>query len=113
MYECKHVKMPIPMGESLIVEQYPKKHQEVEDIAHVPYASIFCSLMYVMVCTPPNITHIVQVLRRYILTPRKDHLKIVKRVFMYLCGTKDYDICYQGKPRNHSEIYVHGFVDID
>jgi hypothetical protein len=28
-----------------------------------------------------------------------------------LCGTKDYVICYQGKPRGDIEIYVHGFLD--
>ena len=47
-------------------------------------------------------------------TPGKEHWTIVKRIFMYLCGTKDYVICYQGKPRGESgKVDVHGFVDID
>jgi hypothetical protein len=45
-------------------------------------------------------------------TPRKEHLTIVKRVFRYLCGTKYYAICYQGKPGGDDELNVHGFVDI-
>jgi hypothetical protein len=46
-------------------------------------------------------------------TPRKEHWTISKRVFMYLCGTKDYGICYQGKSGGNSELNVHGFVGAD
>ena len=82
-------------------------------MTHVPYASTVGSLMYVMVCTRPNISHAVGVLSRYMSTPRKEHLKVVKRVFKYLCGTKYYAICYQGKPGGGSKLNVHGFVDVD
>jgi hypothetical protein len=82
-------------------------------MACVPYASVVGSLMYVMVCTRPDISHAVGVLRRYMLTPGKEHWTVVKRVFRYLCGTKDYAICYQGKPGGDSELNVHGFVDVD
>jgi hypothetical protein len=46
-------------------------------------------------------------------TPGKENWTIVKRVFRYLCGTKDYAICYQGKPRGDCELNVHGFVDAE
>jgi hypothetical protein len=52
-------------------------------------------------------------LRRYMSTPGKEHWKIVKRVFRYLCGTNDYAICYQGKLGVDSEVNVHGFVNAD
>jgi hypothetical protein len=45
-------------------------------------------------------------------TPEKEHWIIVKRVFMYLCGMKDYDICYQGRPIGGSgKVNVHGFFN--
>jgi hypothetical protein len=44
-------------------------------------------------------------------TPGKENWTIVKRVFKYLCDTKYYAICYQGKPRGNSELNAHGFVD--
>jgi hypothetical protein len=91
------VKVLIPMGERLTAEKCPKTQEEIEDMTCVPYAGIVGSTMYVMVCTQPNISHKMKVLRRYILTPRKEHWTTVKRVFEYLCGTNDYDICYQGK----------------
>jgi hypothetical protein len=47
------------------------------------------------------------------LTPRNEHWTIFKRVFKYLCGTKYYAICYQGKPGSDFELNVHGFVDVD
>jgi hypothetical protein len=43
------VKVPIPMGARLNVEQCPKTHEKIEDMARVPYASVVGSLMYVMV----------------------------------------------------------------
>jgi hypothetical protein len=105
--------VPIPVGARLTVEQCPKTQEEIEDMAHVPYASVVGSLMYVMVCTRPDISHAVGVLRRYMSTPGKEHWTTVKRVFRYLCGTKYYAICYQGKPGGDSEVDVHGFVDTD
>jgi hypothetical protein len=74
-------------------------------MARVPYASVVGSLMYAMVCTQPDIAHAVGVLSRYMSTPRKENWTCVKRVFKYLCGTKDYVICYQGK------LGGDGFVD--
>jgi hypothetical protein len=81
---------------------------------HVPYASVVGSLMYVMTYTQPDISHTVGVLSRYMSTPGKEKWAVIKRVFKYLCGTKDYAILYQGKPRCDSgKLNVHGFVDAD
>ena len=83
-------------------------------MAHVPYASVVDSLMYDMVCTRPDISHAVGVLRKYMSTHRQEHWTIFKRVFRDLCDTKAYIICYQGKPRgDSSKLNVHGFVDAD
>jgi hypothetical protein len=79
----------------------------------IPYASVVDSQMYVMVYTQPDISHVMGVLSRYMLTLGKDHWIVVKRVFMYLCGTKFYVIWYQGKYGYDSEVNVHGFFDID
>ena len=80
------------MGARLTIEQCPRTHEEIEDMACVPYASVVGSLMYVMVFTQPNISHAVRLLSRYMLTPGKEHWKIFKTLFRYLCGTKYYAI---------------------
>jgi hypothetical protein len=99
MQECKLVKVPILVGVKLFADQCPKTQEEEEDMSHVPYASVVGSLMYAMVCTRPDIAHSVGVLSRYMSKPGKEHWTIVKRVFRYLCGTTDYGIFYQGRPR--------------
>ena len=43
--DCKPIKVPIPIGTKLYVDQCPKY------MAHVPYANAVGSLMYAMVCT--------------------------------------------------------------
>ena len=66
MQECKPIKVHIPVGVKLYVDQCPKTHEEEEDMYCVPYASVVGNLMYAMVCTRPDIAHVVGVLSRYI-----------------------------------------------
>ena len=82
-------------------------------MSHVPYASVVGSLMYAMVCTRPNIAHVVGVLSRYMSKPGNEHLTSIKRVFRYLHGTTNHAICYQGKEGPDRVLDVHGFVDAD
>ena len=37
----------------------------------------------------------------------------MKCVFRYLCGTSDYGLCYQGRPRLDRLLDIRGFVDAD
>ena len=45
------MKVPILVGKRLTVEHFPKTQEDIEDMAHVPYASFIGSLMYAMVYT--------------------------------------------------------------
>ena len=80
-------------------------------MSRVPYASAVGRLMYAMVCTRPDIAHAVGVLSRYMSKPGKEHWTTVKRVFRYLHGTVDHEICYQGRVGLDRVLDVHGFVD--
>jgi len=111
--DSKSVKAPIPLGVRLSVEQCPKTQEEEEDMCRVPYASAVDSLIYVMVCTRPNIAHAVGVLSRFMSKPGKEHWTTVEQVFRYLCGTSDYGLCYQGRPGLERVLDIHGFVDAD
>eukprot|EP00253_Pinus_taeda_P012443 PITA_12443 len=97
--DSKPVKVPIPVGVRLSTKQCPKQQEEEEDMSRVLYASAVGSLMYAMVCTRPDIAHVVGVLRRYMSKPGKEHWTTVKRVFRYLHGTSDYGLCYQRKTK--------------
>jgi hypothetical protein len=101
----------ILVGARLIVEQFPKTREDIEDMACVPYASVVGSLMYAMVFTQLDISHGVGVLSRYMSTLGKGGLENCQESIRYLCGTKYYVICYQRKHRGDNELDVHGFFD--
>ena len=63
MHGSKPVKVPIPTGVDLSVDQCPETQEEEEDMSHVLYASAIGILMYAMVYTRPDIAHAVGVLR--------------------------------------------------
>ena len=65
IHDRKLVKVHIPVGVKLYVEQCPKTQEEEEDMSYVPYASAIGILMYAMVCTRPDIAHSVEVLSRF------------------------------------------------
>jgi hypothetical protein len=66
-------------------------------MACISYESDVGSILYAIVCTRPDISHAMGLLRIYISTSGREHWTTIKRVFKYLCGTKYYAICYQGK----------------
>ena len=60
----------------------------------VSYASSIGSLIYAIVCTQPDISHVVCVISRYIGHPGKMHWQAVKWILQYLRGTADVGLVY-------------------
>ncbi|XP_057965380.1 secreted RxLR effector protein 161-like [Malania oleifera] len=58
----------------------------------VPCASVVGSLMYAQMCTRPDISFAVGMLRRYQSNPGMIHWKATKKVLRYLQGMKDYKL---------------------
>eukprot|EP00253_Pinus_taeda_P034539 PITA_34539 len=73
MQDSKSVKVPIPVGVKLSIEQCPKTQEQEKDMFRVPYASAVGSLMYAMVFTRLDIAHAVGVLSRFMSKLGKDH----------------------------------------
>ena len=51
MTDCKQQAVPVLHGTKLSVNDSPKTYDKIEEMKRVPYASVFGSLMYVMVST--------------------------------------------------------------
>ena len=68
--EAKSVSTPLATHFKLSKELSPITEEVRDHMAKVPYASVIGSLMYVMVCTQPNIAHAVRVVSRYMSNPR-------------------------------------------
>ncbi|XP_047328226.1 secreted RxLR effector protein 161-like [Impatiens glandulifera] len=96
MATTKPIDTPNASNAHLSVAFAPKSSQEKEYMSHVPYASAMGSLMYVMVCTRPDLAHAVSVVSRFMGDPGKEHWQAVKRIFCYLKGTSDIGLSYGG-----------------
>ena len=65
----KDVNISLPNPLKLTKEMCPKTQEKEANMSKIQYASIVGCLMYVMVCTRLDITHLVRVFRRYMSHP--------------------------------------------
>lgn len=75
------------------------------------YSQAIGSLMYLMVCTRPDIAFAVGRLSQYMNSPTMQLWTCVKRVFRYLQGTRENGITYTKSPTN--TIHLLGYSDSD
>nr|GEV66261.1 hypothetical protein [Tanacetum cinerariifolium] len=78
-------------------------------MSKVSSANAVGSLMYLMVCTRPDIAYAVSVVSRYLANPGKNHWEAVKWILKYLRGTANVSLVYGTNHGNH--VNVTGFVD--
>lgn len=80
MTDCKPAKTPMEVG--LKLEKAEKKGQ-------YEYRNLIGCLMYIAVCTRPDIAHAVSMLSQFNDCYSEAHWKAAKRVLRYLKGTMD------------------------
>ncbi|KAG8381639.1 hypothetical protein BUALT_Bualt06G0142500 [Buddleja alternifolia] len=108
MADSKKGSLPFRHGIQLSREQCPKTPKEEEHMRNVPYASAVGSLMYVMLCTRPDICYAVGMVSRYQSNPGPEHWVAVKHILKYLRRTRDYMLVYQSE-----ELLPMGYSDSD
>ena len=92
----------------LSYKQSPSNEDEKLYMQRVPYASAVESLMYAMVCTRPDIAHVVGTVSRFLSNPGREHWNAVKWILRYLRGTVNMMFCFgDDKP------IVVGYLDSD
>jgi len=79
-------------------------------MAEVSYASVVGCLMYVMVCTRPDLADVVSQISTYMSKPGRQHWAAVKWIFKYLGGTVRHGIVFGNQ---HGDPLVVGYVDSD
>lgn len=83
-------------------------------MAFVSYANAISSLMYVIVCTIPNIAQVEGILSWFMANPGCEHLAMMNRVFTDLRGTSEYSIRYHSDVwRDQHLINLQGYGDFN
>jgi transposase InsO family protein len=104
MDDAKPKTMPISTSVHL-----SKDDGEPLDKELYPYSGLVGSLMYLSVCTRPDISQAVGALARYMANPTTAHWQAAKGVVRYLSTTKDFGIVYGGS----KELCAVGYSDAD
>jgi hypothetical protein len=84
------------------------KDDDSPDVDQSSYRSMIGSLLYITT-SHPDIMHVVGMVRRYQVAPKKSHFQDVKRIFRYLKETMTYGLWY---PRNQS-LQLIAYSDVD
>src|SRR5438105_3914916 len=99
MHNAKPVSTPLATYFRLSSALCPVSKDDIEYMSRVPYFSAVGSLMYVMVCSRPDLSHALSVVSRYTVNPGKEHRNVVQWIFRYLRDTSN--VCLQfGKSRD-------------
>ena len=77
----------------------------------VPYSNVVEFLMYILVCTHPNLAYYISMVSRYMSNRRKVHWQVVNKILRYLRGTSRLGLLYgDGLAKGG---VVKGFVDLN
>ena len=88
MREAKSLSTPLSLATKLT------KTGEPLDTSSHPYSQLIGSLMYLSVCTRPDISQAVGALARYMANPTKEHWQAATNVLRYLAGTTECGITF-------------------
>ncbi|KAL2241729.1 UNVERIFIED_CONTAM: Retrovirus-related Pol polyprotein from transposon TNT 1-94 [Sesamum indicum] len=108
MENAKPASVPLAAHFQLSKEQSPKTDSEKTKMDKIPYSNVIGSIMYLMVCTRPDIAYAISCLSRYMSNPGTPHWEALKHLLRYLRGTIDIGITFS---KNSDYTQLVGFVD--
>jgi len=101
------VSTPMEPGSQLFI---PDHSEAPED--YTVYRSILGSVMYLMLCTRPDLAYAVGALSKYSAKPTASHMKAVQRVLRYISKTRNYGLHF-GPFNNETQPIPTVFSDAD
>ncbi|XP_059294597.1 secreted RxLR effector protein 161-like [Lycium ferocissimum] len=111
MFDCKPVSTPFAAHFKLQADSSPKSEEDIERMYTIPYTSAVGSLMYVMVCTRPDLAFALSMVSRYMYNSGKDHWNAVKWILCYVKGSFDIGLVFDKAKASSYDVI--GFVDSD
>ena len=89
-----------------------EREKTLREKHHKAYRSMIGSLLYLVVCTKPDVLSSVSVLARQLHASILRHMNLVTRIFRYIAGTVDYGLQYSHSVEQSSQSLVAN-VDAD
>lgn len=95
MNESKSLIIPLSVDCKLSKKMSPKTKEEELDMVKVSYASVVGSIMYIMLCSRPDLSHSISLMSRFMANPGRKHWEALKRVLVYIPGTRNVGIMFR------------------
>ena len=117
MAECNPVFTPMATNAKMTVDD-PVDNTTVTHMALrangpvISYQSAVGMLMWAMLGTRPDLAYVTGIVGRYSANPKRCHWELLKRVFRYLKGTRDWGITYNGSGIGMDMNFL-GYTDAD
>ena len=106
MDQCNPVATPMSPDFLRTAGSIPKTNAPDENI---PYQSLVGSLMYLCLCTRPDLFYPVCVMSQFNTCYTKEHFTYLKRLLRYVKGTMNYGLLFE----KTGKIALEGYVDAD
>lgn len=104
MEECKPVATPMEVKNKMLPER-----ENLSESRNIPYQNLIGSIMYLTVCTRPDLAFTASYLSQYNNNPTEENWKQAKRVLRYLKGTAEMGLVF----KKSEKMEWNGYVDAD
>jgi hypothetical protein len=96
-----------PMDPNVALIPLDEKDDECEpdNRASSLFATEIGSLIYLAICTRPDISYAVQTLAQFTKRPSATHWTALKRIYRYLLGTLEFKLVYGGPEQNWEQFF--------
>lgn len=106
---CNPKAIPADPNSRLTSSMGPSDQDEIEAMTAIPYREAIGCLMYIMVLSRPDVAFAVSQVAQHCQNPGPAHWRGVTRIFSYLHGTSDYELCFDGNAQEN----LIGYTDAD
>ena len=92
--QSKPLYVPMQKGTKPSLKMSPSNEKQRQEMESIPYKSAIGSLLYLAICTRPDISYAVSALARYSQNPGSEHWTLVKNVIRYVKNTKEHGLFF-------------------
>ncbi|KAL0291599.1 UNVERIFIED_CONTAM: Retrovirus-related Pol polyprotein from transposon TNT 1-94, partial [Sesamum radiatum] len=108
MENSKSASVPLASHYQLSKEQCPKTEKEKEKMKNIPYSNAIGSIMFLMVCTRPDIAYSISCLSRYMSNAGSPHWEALKWLLKYLNSSANRGLMFSKCAKG---VNLTGYVD--